>query len=99
MSILTLHTTGKPNAEFKPKCTIQMEKTIEVYDDFVMVAMEPKTGQVNYRMFTDPITLGFAIQLMKKSFDDYMAGLNNKDRVAIINILQGGLGQGGIILE
>ena len=54
---------AKPDATLKSKCTVQMNNTVDKFEDFVVVGTKPN-GQVIMLHNTDALTIGQAIQLL-----------------------------------
>lgn len=94
MSILRVVSANDERIEFKPKCIVNLGDTQETFVDFAVVGMDPTTGALSSRVYGDVITLGLAIQLLTKNYNDAYNELSPTDKKDVDDVLRGGISNG-----
>ena len=69
--------TGE-RGSFNAKCTVKMEDTVDVFEDFFAVGMVD--GTVKMAQNADAITLGYAVLIASAQFRDLYATLSDEDK-------------------
>ena len=69
-----------------PLCTITMDDTFEVSDDFVAVLSKGE-GCTALRYNTDTLTLGFAVKMLAREYFSQLEQLNKEDREEVEGII------------
>ena len=71
---------------FGPTCTVMMDETFEVSDDFVAV-LSMDDDRMALRYNTDAMTLGFAVKMLAREYFNQLEQLDVEDREEVESII------------
>lgn len=74
---------------FKPKCTVNMNSTVDIFNEFVTVGYNEQTGKTTLLQNADALTLGQAYLLISKAFADSLKTLPPEQREELREVLGG----------